>query len=728
MPTYRVTMPDGKEFEVTSPDDREMSEDEILSALGQGQPQKPKITAQEYDTAWLANLAGLGFEVGDEVVAGASAANKFIGGIADLGSQDAKKPTSFSSDYSKELDRVRQSQQKLAEYDPAGNFVGKLAGGVPVAMLTGGPATQAAVRLLPNAGRVAQAAAVGAGFGAGTGFGSGEGGVVNRLQSAGTGALMGAGFGATIEGVVSPAVSVLLQKFRGNPRLLDEATGTLTPAGRSLAERAGVNPDELSSAYQAEFARQAQDAINPADASRLAQARSLPVPVPTTKGQNTLDPEQQMFESLTAEGSFGPQAGAAMRQQRELTQDALQENARVIQNNLGGGAVNEFGEGVGAARQALIGQEQALRARISELYKAAEANNGEAFVLGNNVADSLATMRQSLNNGGHTEMVAPRVHKLIAGAADDLLKASQLVEKNPNVSVGNLFAIRAQLSALSRSSDMPEAIAASTAKRQLDKFLDDAVTEDLISGDAAVTELWRRAIATRRELAKQFPKGSLAEKLVERTRDGNGLKLDANGAVNLIFGSSTTGWASRSGMVDGLRQVKALLKDSPHEWNALREEAFLRVVRNAQSTNQAGRTEFSGAKFKTAWERLLEKSPEVVRMMFSKEEIALINQFKEVANRVTTTVPGGRAFSGTPQGLSVIGKKVMQFILSPKAAGAVQGLPILEGFTNLANQSRAQAAMTGAIPRGAAPPPPVRMPGAITAAGSQSAGRDNRRQ
>jgi hypothetical protein len=62
-------------------------------------------------------------------------------------------------------------------------------------------------------------------------------------------------------------------------------------------------------------------------------------------------------------------------------------------------------------------------------------------------------------------------------------------------------------------------------------------------------------------------------------------------------------------------------------------------VRDAQATNQAGRTEFSGAKFKTAWDSMMKKSPEVVRMMFSKEEIDLINQFKDVAYRVTTTVP-----------------------------------------------------------------------------------------
>ena len=270
MPKYRITAPDGKTYNVTTPEGQDVNPEAILGALKARTTPKP-ITGDQYDEAWLANVAGLGFEFGDEAVAGVRSV--------------------FGSDYDKELAQVRQSQQKLAEYDPLGNVIGKVAGGLPVAMLTGGPATQVAARVLPNAGRVGQAAAVGAGFGAGAGFGSGEGGVANRLQSGAIGAAFGAGFGATVEGVVSPAVAQLLQRFRGKPQLLDETTGTLTPTGRSLAERAGVNPDELSSAYQAEFAKQAQDAINPADASRLAQARSLPVPVPTTKGQNTLDPE-----------------------------------------------------------------------------------------------------------------------------------------------------------------------------------------------------------------------------------------------------------------------------------------------------------------------------------------------------------------------------------------------------------------------------------------------------
>ncbi len=718
MPTYVI---EGKKIRT----DSALTDDEIDEiAAAFKNTAKQKITPQEYDDAWAANFLGAGFGVGDELLAGARAANRFISGIGDLGSQDAKQPGSFSSDYTKELGQVRQSQEKLADYSPEGSFMGQLAGGLPFALLTGGPVSSAVSSVLPKVGTVGNAAITGAGFGGVAGFGSGEGGLESRLKSGVVGATVGAITGAGTEKYIAPALGRVVEAVRGRPGLFDANTNKLTPAGRTLAERAGVNPDEVSAAYQAEFAKQARDAVDVSAAARLAQSRSLPVPVPTTKGQATLDPEQQMFESLAAEGSFGPQAGSVMRQQREATQGALQENARVIQNRMGGGSVDEFGQGVDIVRQTLINQEQALRARTNQLYQAARENNAEAFVLGNNVADSLAGIRQTLIKDGFSEINAGRVYQTLNKAADDLLAVTQQVGKNPNVSVGNIFDLRAQLAALSRSTDAIEGTAAGAAQRQLDKFLDDAVTQDLISGDPAVAELWRRAISSRRERAQQFPKGSLAQKLVERTKEGYGLKLDYNGANNLIFGSSTTGWASRSGIVDGLKQVKALLKNNPHEWNSLREEAFMRIVRDAQSTNQAGAVQLSGQKFKTAWEKMLEKSPEVVRVMFSKEEIDLINQFSSVAHRVTTTVPGGRAFSGTPQGLSLIAKKIISFLGGNKVSAALQGLPIVEGAANAVNLSRVNAAASGAIPRGRTPPPPVRIPGAVTALGGMAAANE----
>jgi hypothetical protein len=629
----------------------------------------------------------------------------------------------FSRSYDRRLKDLRGIQSRYAAYDPVENLAINVAAGIPTAIATGGGALTSVKTLAPKLGAVGQAAGVGALYGGAVGLGEGEGGVGNRLASGAVGAGIGALTGAAIEGVAVPAVSRLVEAVRGRPQLFDPQTLTLTVEGQRVAQRAGLDPAEANAALQQEFSKLARNALDPADAARVAEANTLPVKVPMTRGQATLDPAQQMFESQAAEGMFTPQISSTMRQFRDEQASALLGNVQGIQRTIGGNTVSETGQGVQAARDALISQNQALRARTNQLYDSARKTAGNAFVLGNNVADGLAGIRQTLDGDGLTARVAPRVHGLIDDVAQDLLATTQQVGKNPKIDVGNVFGIRQQLAALSRSTDAVEATAAGNAKRQIDAFLNNAIDEDLIAGDPAVVELWRRAIASRRELAEKFPKNSLAEKLVRRAADGSDeLALDSNAAMNLIFNSKGTGWASRSGIVKGLMQVRNRLENNPEAWNSLREEAFMRIARDAQSKDARGITEFSGQKFQTAWENFLKNSPEVARIMFTKDELSLINQFSRVAKRVTTTVPGGRAPSGTPLGIASIMKNLWRStFLGPKMAAFLDGVPILKGAQNLANEVRVTAAIKGGIPTGAPTPQRLPLPPEATALGTATA-------
>lgn len=633
-------------------------------------------------------LQGPTLSLGDELVAG----------LETLG----------GGNYGKSLEKFRGIEARYRQANPVTAFAATAGGGLIGGGLHLGRGAMSLVeRLLPNAGRIGQAAAVGAGFGAAAGFGSGEGGFEDRAKSAVVGAGLGAGFGAGVE-ALNPVLSRFVQAIRGRPRLVDP-TGSLTPEGQQAARNAGLDPGQASQALQREFGLAAEQALRPAQAVPVAEAQSLPVPVNLRRGQVTLDPDQQMFETQAAKGVYGQLAGETIRGSDEAQQAALRGNIPAIATRVGGGQVQELGQGVAQAQRVLATAEQASRARVRQLYESARATNGDAFILGRNVGESLVGIRQGLEAEGFTAAAAGRVHNIINGAAEDLARVADDVGREPNISVGNLFGVRQQLSALSRSSDQVEATAAGHAKRALDNWLNTALDEDLIQGDRAVVELWRRAILGRREHARHFQAGDFVEKLTARARDGSGeLKLDPQAAVNLIFGRSETGFTSQSGMVRGLTRLRNQLGENSQAWRALKEEAFLRFARSGEGATTPTGRDFSGANFAKAWESALAKSPGTMRLLFTNEERNLISQFARVARRVTTNVRGGANSSNTSAGVAQIVRRLwLSSVMGPRMAAFLEGVPFIRGLSNITHEMRAQNAILRNLERGTPAPPPL---------------------
>ena len=151
MPKYRITAPDGKTYNVTTPEGQDVNPEAILGALKAHTTPKP-MSQDEYGTAKAANMAGLGFGVGDEVLAGLGSVFR-----QDLGN------------YDEQLKYIRGSQDKLNREDFGASITSNLIGGIPAALATGGPAAGLVAKLLPNVGRVGNAAITGAGFGAAAG-------------------------------------------------------------------------------------------------------------------------------------------------------------------------------------------------------------------------------------------------------------------------------------------------------------------------------------------------------------------------------------------------------------------------------------------------------------------------------------------------------------------------------------------------------------------------------
>ena len=101
----------------------------------------------------------------------------------------------FSERYQNELARQRGEDAAYDKAHPYASTAMQLAGGIA----SGGAALKAGVPVLGGSGSLAQRAAVSGAIGGGTGavdgFTRGEGGIQNRAENAGTGAIIGAGIG-----------------------------------------------------------------------------------------------------------------------------------------------------------------------------------------------------------------------------------------------------------------------------------------------------------------------------------------------------------------------------------------------------------------------------------------------------------------------------------------------------------------------------------------------------
>jgi hypothetical protein len=163
-----------------------------------------------------------------------------------------------------------------------------------------------------------------------------------------------------------------------------------------------------------------------------------------------------------------------------------------------------------------------------------------------------------------------------------------------------------------------------------------AVDNQLLIGDQSAVSAWKNAITNWAEYAKTWEsKGGVLNVLTEKvTRDGQRqLKVAPEEAANAIFTMTASGLASKTKLPRDLLTLKSKLPEA--EWNALRQEALIRLTDTAEGAFRGGERQVSGVNFKKSWENLQRNNPGVVNNLFSKAERDTITQFANVAARAT---------------------------------------------------------------------------------------------
>lgn len=476
---------------------------------------------------------------------------------------------------------------------------------------------------------------------------------------------------------------VALAKSRG-PMAIIDASGNLLPEYAAMVRSAGLDPSQVSAAVAADISTAVRAGADPTQAGVAAMSQGLPTPVPMTRGQITGSGGQQLFEDIAGKGGYGTAAEAIMKLQRDQQQEALGQNlGQILERLRPGSAPITRGAGGEAAQAQLLATRQAEKARASGLYTQARA--GSAVIDPGAALDVADSMRQAYRSS-----FSPRTAPQVAGFLDDFDQVAASGD------IKQMMDWRQQVTSLGRGVPTVESAAASEVLRSFDQKISDAIDQSLLAGDPAAVSKWGEAIRNYADFASKWKdKGGVLNLLTEQVnRDGaRVLKVAPEQAADAIFGATTAGLATKTGLPRDLITLKKNLPED--QWNAMRQEAFIRLMDTARGAMRGGEQQISGVNFKKAWENLTSKNPGVVNGLFTKDEQKLFSQFANVASRATNTLANT---SNTTAAAAGIIQKLASSVGGTGFAQFLMRVPIAKGFTEAYGGAKAISAAKGGQP------------------------------
>lgn len=249
---------------------------------------------------------------------------------------------------------------------------------------------------------------------------------------------------------------------------------------------------------------------------------------------------------------------------------------------------------------------------------------------GEEAARVLGGVYSMLRDDAHVLRTLPRV-------ASEMRSLTSAVGEKGALPVGRVFESLKNFAKIQRENAGDEqAVAAGKIKRALERELDAGLEQGLLSGDEGVIDAYRRARSNYREFADTFKRNDMVGALVARDpKRGFELKHSPEEASNFIFNTSDLGLVTKKNLVRDVRRMRDILGPDSEEWNAIRQEAFLRIASKSLGENTPTGRAFSGAKLATAWEDFRRRNRELAAEMFNEAERRDIGNWVETARRVT---------------------------------------------------------------------------------------------
>lgn len=420
------------------------------------------------------------------------------------------------------------------------------------------------------------------------------------------------------------------------------STGTLTAQGQQILKQLGVEwktmTKEFKDRLRNEFIKPGDLKPKPEEAVAYAEAQSLPVPVPQTRGTLSGRPIDQLREDLARKGVYGEQAEKIITQARIAQQQAIDQNRAAIAEKIAGGspviAKGQSGEIVQAEIKA--GRDKAGR-EANQAYKdARDLAAQEGSILPAGVFSGFSQRVRDLVSRDHALTMGGKPNKELA-LVDSYLKQLALFEaKGTNVPIKEIFDYRSSITGrIGQGKGDSVSAALKVIKKELDKKINVLLDTALEKGNSAVIEAWRSAIKGWKDYKSTWESGNLMDRLTQVNPKNTAIvefKVSPESASNYIFNSSNLGFLSKANLQRDLLKMKKHL--TPEAWGSLRQEIYLKIV-NA-SLNPQG-TGISGAALLKNVNKTLRENQPLMSALYSSEEQALLSQFARVANRTLNT-------------------------------------------------------------------------------------------
>tara|TARA_B100000989_G_scaffold97629_1_gene71124 strand:+ start:11108 stop:13471 length:2364 start_codon:yes stop_codon:yes gene_type:complete len=414
--------------------------------------------------------------------------------------------------------------------------------------------------------------------------------------------------------------------------------GRLSQNAQETLNKMGVDTDAITPEWSRRFA-EAQRVVDTPEGSAFADAETLPVPVKLTRGDVSRNLEDMRVEQNARRGNLGPEASEIMNTARTRQNEQILANQQAIINRVGTGGELPANQGVANVGNILERQATALKVRGTAAYKV--ASEAGANLKSSGVKNFLNTAKETLKKEFPSSSRRTEANAEIDDLLRDLPEMDFITNKAGQttdnfIDANRLEAFRQDLlakkRALPKGSDQ-EPIFGSLIN-QLDDFTEGAFDAGLVTGDRAALQKFKQARGLWRELRTKY-EGKEAGKIydiIQAVRNG-----DANANVaNIIFDAQSIGM--KKGALQAVKKMKEILGADSEAFKNLKEDAALRLFNSNTKGNQLGQnmeTMFSGDKFATSVNAALKDAPELMKEIFTKDELALINQFKRVALRAT---------------------------------------------------------------------------------------------
>jgi len=516
-----------------------------------------------------------------------------------------------------------------------------------------------------------------AGFKAAAAIGATEAGLVELGSSQMSDAnfkfsdlVYGAGGGAAGQ-MAAQLGARIAQLFKSNPKSVLDEFGNIKPEIAQQMQRAGLDPQRAREEMAAAMSQQVRQGVDVDEAARIAEAGTLPVPVPLTKGQVTGDKGQQLFEDSVRSGAYGESSAGMLNDRAASAQQALQQNVDAIQQRVAGDSpvisrAQGF-QGGQAVSDALNTQFDAAKKTANDLYSTAR-QSGPAF-LDEGAGNALLKASSGAISENFELVNMPKTSVLLSSLTD--------IMSEKGGSIRDLFAWRQKV-ANQIADGGSEGVAASKLKQVFNDQMADSFERSLISGDQEAVKAWSNAVSNYADFAATWKsKSGILKALTEKdVRDGAGvLKVTPEGAANYILGANNSKLMKPGLIVNDIATLKKMLPTS--EWNQIRQEAFINLFSKGDAATKSGDDMFSGVKLRAEWKKLMKANPTAVKALFTQEERNLIEQFANVAARAT----GGEvnASNSANSAFNLIGR-IAAALGSSSAVQLAVRLPVMNAF------------------------------------------------